>query len=348
VGRPPADRRLTSPFRRTLSTVTRTPNARPPHLPTRLAFHASRIVIDVGVLLVLGAMSLPFVSAGDSGQRAVAADALPALLLVLPIFVITLLPDHARPIPTVLGWLSLLLAATALPYAVVKYLDASALAGTLGGSVGMGARILVFGTFATLAGLVLGLIRNFLGLPVAGTYPARPEPTAAEASGCRHDHHPSADAGIGRSLRRNPAPPQPGGRSPARRRPGAGPARYRPDPGCRASALAGGAPSGGRQPPAAPGVGAGTTSPRGLRPRHGADPPGSQEGSLVAGRSRRPLLLSRAPVAHTDPLRGRRGRPGPLPAAGPIPRHRHARRLHRRHLAGNAAPRAGGPPGRRR
>jgi len=162
--------------------VTSTLRTRPPYLPTRLAFHASRIVIDVGVLLVLGAMSLPFVSAEDFGQRAVAADALPALLLVLPIFVITLLPDQTRPVPTAFGWLSLLLALTALPYAVVKYLDASTLAGTLGGSVGMGARILVFGAFVTLAGIVLGLIRNLLGLPVAGTYPARPEPTAAEAA----------------------------------------------------------------------------------------------------------------------------------------------------------------------
>lgn len=162
--------------------MTRTPSSRSSYPPTRLAFHASRIVIDVGVLLVLAAMSLPFVTAEDFGQRAVAADALPALLLVLPIFVITLLPDHTRPIPTVLGWVSLLLAATALPYAVVKYFDASTLAGTLDGSVGMGARILVLGAFVTLSGIVLGLVRSALGLPAAGTYPARPEPTAAEAA----------------------------------------------------------------------------------------------------------------------------------------------------------------------
>ena len=145
--------------------MTRTSSSRSSYPPTRLAFHASRIVIDAGVLLVLGAMSLPFVTAEDFGQRAVAADALPALLLILPIFVITLLPDQTRPIPTALGWLSLLLAATALPYAVVKYFDASTLAGTLRGSVGMGPRILVLGTFVTLGGIVLGLVRNFLGLP---------------------------------------------------------------------------------------------------------------------------------------------------------------------------------------
>ena len=146
--------------------------------PTRLAFHASRIVIDVGVLLVLGAMSLPFVSTEGFGQRAVAADALPALLLVLPVFVITLLPDQTRPVPSWLGWAALLLAATAAPYAVVKALDASSLAHTLGGRVGAGAWVLVVGAFITLAGIVYGLVRNLLHLPVAGTYPARPQPAA--------------------------------------------------------------------------------------------------------------------------------------------------------------------------
>jgi len=148
--------------------------------PTRLAFHASRIVIDVGVLLVLAAMSLPFVSAEGFGQRAVAADALPALLLVLPVFVITLLPDQTRPLPSWLGWAALLLAATAAPYAVVKALDASSLAHTLGGRVGAGAWVLVVGAFVTLSGIVYGLVRNLLHLPVGGTYPARPQPAAPD------------------------------------------------------------------------------------------------------------------------------------------------------------------------
>jgi hypothetical protein len=199
--------------------VTRTLSTRTPYLPTRLAFHASRIVIDVGVLLVLGAMSLPFVSAEEFGQRAVAADALPSLL-----------PDHTRPVPTALGWPALLLALTALPYAVVKYLDASTLAGTLGGSVGMGARVLVFGAFVTLAGIVLGLIRNFLGLPVAGTYPARPEPTAAEAAS--RGRHPTTATTVARppvqaSGQASGAPPPRRGQAPGRRR-AAEPTRTRP------------------------------------------------------------------------------------------------------------------------
>lgn len=153
--------------------------------PTRLAFHLSRIVIDVGVLLVLGAMSLPFVSAEGWGQRAVAADALPALLLVLPIFVITLLPDHSQPVPAPLGWIALFLAATALPYAVIKHIDASTLAATVEGSVGLGARLLVLGTCVTLVGLVIGLVRGLLGLPVTGTYPARQDGAAARAGTTR-------------------------------------------------------------------------------------------------------------------------------------------------------------------
>jgi len=223
--------------------VTRTSNSRTSYPPTRLAFHASRIIIDVGVLLILGAMSLPFVSAGDFAQRAVAADALPALLLVLPIFVITLLPDQTRPIPTTLGWLSLLLAATALPYAVVKYFDASTLAGTLNGSVGMGARVLVLGAFVTLVGIVLGLLRNLLRLPVAGTYPARPEPTAAETAA--RGRHPAAAPPLTRPTtpatptapapprtRRGPAPAAVPSRAPGRPqpRPAAAPAPATPNP----------------------------------------------------------------------------------------------------------------------
>jgi len=218
--------------------VTRTPSSHSSYPPTRLAFHVSRILIDVGVLLVLGAMSLSFVSAEDFGQRAVAADALPALLLILPIFVVTLLPDHSRPIPTALGWLSLLLAATALPYAVVKYFDASTLAGTLGGNVGVGARILVLGAFVTLAGIVLGLVRNLLGLPVAGTYPARPEPTAAETAA--RGRHPATAATPARSATRAPGPTPPA--PPRRRAPAAATHAADPPPPASPAGRAPGAP----------------------------------------------------------------------------------------------------------
>ena len=172
-----------------------------PRQPSRLAFHVSRIVIDAGVLLVLGAMSLPFVTAEGFRQRAMGGDGLPALLLLLPVFIMTLLPDQSTPLPSPLAWGSLALAAAALPYTVVKYFDASTLAGTLQGGVGMGARVLVMGAFIVLAGLVLGLIRTLLRTPEPGTPDAREAAFAPSGAAAR----PTGPAGAGRS--RLPAPP---------------------------------------------------------------------------------------------------------------------------------------------
>lgn len=152
------------------------PQRRP--APTTLAFHASRIVIDVGVLLAMASLSLDFVTSPTGGQTALQADALPAVVLLLPIFLITLIPDHTRPLPRPLAWASLILGLAAFPYAIVKHLDASVMADTLGGSVGIGARLLVFGTFVTLVGIAIGLTRSFLGLPTGGN-PARRDTTDA-------------------------------------------------------------------------------------------------------------------------------------------------------------------------
>ena len=93
--------------------------------PTKLAFHASRIVIDAGVLISMAAMSMPFVTTEGADTNSMVADALPVILLLAPIFLVTLLPDHSRPIPMPLGWISLVLGVAAFPYAVVKYLDAA-------------------------------------------------------------------------------------------------------------------------------------------------------------------------------------------------------------------------------
>jgi hypothetical protein len=136
--------------------------------PTTLAFHASRIVIDIGVLLAMASLSLDFVSAPETSRSALEGDALPAVLLLLPIFLITLVPDHTRPLPRPVAWGSLVLGLAAFPYAILKHLDAAVLADTLGGSVGIGARVLVFGTFVTLVGIAIGLTRSFLGLPTGG------------------------------------------------------------------------------------------------------------------------------------------------------------------------------------
>ena len=136
---------------------------------TTLAFHSSRIVVDVGVLIVMFAMSRSFVSAPSGNRSSLALDALPALLLVAPIFVITLIPDHTRPIPRTLGWAALVLGLAAFPFAIVKYLDSSVLASTLGGSVGIGSWLLVIGTLVTVAGIAIGLTRSAMGLISGGT-----------------------------------------------------------------------------------------------------------------------------------------------------------------------------------
>lgn len=147
--------------------------------PSTLAFHVSRIVTDAGMLVAMAAMSMPFVTTDGADKGAVAADALPVILLLAPAFVFTLIPDHSRPVPAPLGWVSLGLGLAALPFAVVKYLDATTLADTLGGSVGFGARLLVLGTLITLAGIALGLARTLLHLtPRSTDGPRRPSPAA--------------------------------------------------------------------------------------------------------------------------------------------------------------------------
>ena len=139
-----------------------------PGAVSRLAFHLSRVVIDVGVLIALGSMSLPFITAASGDHSAIDADALPALLLLIPVFLITLIPDHVRPVPKPLGWLALVLGATAFPYAVVKRLDAKLLADTLKGEVAIGATLLIVGTLVVLVGIVYGLIRAAFGKQSAG------------------------------------------------------------------------------------------------------------------------------------------------------------------------------------
>lgn len=136
---------------------------------TTLAFHASRIVIDVGVLLAMASMSMTFVIAPGGDRSALEADALPALLLLLPIFLVTLIPDHTRPLHPVLGWASLVLALAAVPYAWVKLLDARVLADTLDGSVGLGPHLLLAATLVTLVGVGIGLFRDLMGWPSGGT-----------------------------------------------------------------------------------------------------------------------------------------------------------------------------------
>jgi len=167
--------------------------------PTTLAFHASRIVIDLGVLLAMASMSLDFVSTPSGGKSALAGDALPAVVLLLPIFLITLIPDHTRPLPRPLSWGARVLGLAAFPDADVNHLDAGVDAETHGGSIGIGARMLVFGTFVTLVGISIGLARRFMGLPSGGS------PTGATTAPLRRSPQAKASKPTGS----RPAPPEP-------------------------------------------------------------------------------------------------------------------------------------------
>lgn len=178
-----------------------TPHARTG--PIKLAFHASRIIIDAGVLIAMGAMSMAFVTTGGADVDSLTADALPVIFLLAPVFLVTMLPDHTKPIPTAPAWVALALGMAALPYAVVKYLDAANLATTLGGSVGIGPRLLVFGTFVTLVGIGIGLAGDMLKLPSGATYPARPAGPSPAAPGAVRRRRPTAAAPAA-----NPSPPE--------------------------------------------------------------------------------------------------------------------------------------------
>ena len=186
---------------------------------TTLAFHASRIVIDVGVLLAMASMSMPFVIASTGDRSALDADALPVLLLLLPIFAVTLIPDHARPIHPVAGWSALAFGLAALPYALVKMLDAGILADTLDGSVGLGARLMVASCFVTLVGIGIGIYRQIRGLPAGGTpgrskaFRTRPKTSPGPFAEAKPETPQAPEASAAAPTRLKPAAPEP---SPAR------------------------------------------------------------------------------------------------------------------------------------
>jgi hypothetical protein len=201
--------------------MTRTPAAKSSQpARSRLAFHASRIIIDVGVLITLGAMSLRFVNGGATNIDSLSADALPALLLLVPVFAITLIPDHSRPLPAPLGWLALVLGIAAFPYAVIKHIDATTLAETTGGSVGLGARLLIVGTGVTLLGIAVGLARGLLRLPQGGAYPTQPprraQPPSPKRTAPENDDARETKAAKPERATRPSVPPE---RMPQARRP---------------------------------------------------------------------------------------------------------------------------------
>jgi hypothetical protein len=221
--------------------VDRILNRRGPAGPSTLAFHVSRIVTDAGVVLSMGAMSMSFVTTAGADRTSVAADALPVIILLAPVFLFTLIPDHSRAVPAPLGWIGLGLVLTALPLSVVKYLEAADLASTLDGEVGFGARLLVLGVLVTLFGVALGLSRDLLDRGRSAARPApprgartRPAPRAeATPARARRPAAPTDDAGgSARSAgaRRQPATRHQTGEAPRRAQQTPAPGRRRVPP----------------------------------------------------------------------------------------------------------------------
>lgn len=130
-----------------------------PTQPPLLAFHPYRMVIAAGTLMALGALSLAFVSGPGARRGAMALDALPALLLLLPAFAGAMVPDHTRPPERVHALVGAGFTLVAVPYALVKLLDASILAESLGGSMAAGPWLLLVGAIVVAVGLALTLLR---------------------------------------------------------------------------------------------------------------------------------------------------------------------------------------------
>jgi len=150
-----------------------------------LAFHPYRIVVGVGVLLLLGALSLAFVNSSTARPWRL-ADGVVLLSLVLPIFVLTVIPDRSQPLPRLASLVGAGFLAFALPYAIVKVLDAAVLAGSLSGAAGFGPWLALVAILIVAAGVGLSLRRP-------GT-PPPPPPVARTRSTQQHESPPRRDA----------------------------------------------------------------------------------------------------------------------------------------------------------
>jgi hypothetical protein len=171
-----------------------------------LAFHPHRIVISVGALLALGSMSLPFVTALGTRRGALALDALPALILLAPIVVMAMIPDHSKAVPRVSGLVSAGLTLLAIPYAVVKLLDAFVLAESLGGSVGPGPWLLLGGCVTVATGVALGVLKpDATHLRPVDTVPRPPGTLQRQAAAAPRSAPPPPPSPDPRTTRRDPS-----------------------------------------------------------------------------------------------------------------------------------------------
>jgi hypothetical protein len=114
-------------------------------------------------MIALGSMSLPFAYGAEGARSSLALDAVPVLVLLVPVFAFTMVPDHSRPMPRLAGFVAAGLLAVAVPYSLVTLLDAVVLAGSLGGSVGPGPWLLLAGCLVTAGGVAFGLLPRRAG-----------------------------------------------------------------------------------------------------------------------------------------------------------------------------------------
>jgi hypothetical protein len=196
-----------------------------------LALHPSRITVCLGLILVLGAMSLPFVAGEGLRRDSLQADALPALLLLLPALVISLLPDLGAPVRSRSAWVALAGATTAFAYSLVVELNAAAQASSLGAGTGAGGLLLAFGTLVTATGVALGLVWEKAGWPVSAPPAAS---TASTTAGRERSVPPAPTLRSQRPLPTTarsprPAPPPPPERTAETGRRAPSPTRRQPD-----------------------------------------------------------------------------------------------------------------------
>lgn len=155
--------------------------------PRQLALHPHRIVIGVGALIVIGALSLPYLTTPDGPRSRTVTEAIIIVALLAPVFLLILVPDHSRPLNQRLGIAATATGFVGMLFAVVRLLDAHTLARATSGSVGIGPWLLVAGWIVTEAGVVYGLFAQDLTPAPA---PARLTEAPAAGPAPAADHRP--------------------------------------------------------------------------------------------------------------------------------------------------------------
>lgn len=106
--------------------------------------------------MALAGLSLSFVSSGAGARPWSLRDGVVLLGLLAPLVVLTVLPDRSRPLSPAHRLIGSALLLLAIPYALIKVLEAVTLARALGGSIGFGPWLVLAGVSAAAVGVGLG------------------------------------------------------------------------------------------------------------------------------------------------------------------------------------------------